>query len=89
MEMICAVGHLLLCHEGYRTRLIVVPEDEDRDAAAQRDEPLDQHLCELLCVLFREGVEEVPAQEVEKHAAGQVWRVTPAIIRSSERNAHG
>ena len=67
-------------------------------ANKQAAEPFDKHLGEAFCVLFRQGVEEVSAQEIEPDAACkpllsvlvgnkpaiacQVWQNLPDTCRS-------
>ena len=52
-----------LVYEG--RHLDIVPEYKDWDTEHNASQPLDQHLGEALRILFRQGVEEISAQEIE------------------------
>lgn len=54
------------------------------DANKQAAEPLDEHLGEPLCILFRQGIEKISAKEIEPDTACTPF-VAKGCMNASQR----
>ena len=58
------------------THLQIVSIHKDWHSQSNTAQPLEEHLCEALCVFLGQRIEEVSPQEIEQHATQARRRVS-------------